>query len=643
MRFLIGKTMAKQAARFIARLSRDQAGNTLMIVGFSLVPILAMIGGGIDMGRGYLSQSRLQQACDAGVLAARKKLGTDIITTATPSADVLAAGEKFFNANFKTGSYGTGTRSFAMNIETNYSITGNASVAVPTTLMALFGYQQLNIAVTCQAKLNFSNTDVMMVLDTTGSMTETNAGDTDPRIAVLRTVVKGFHARLEAAKTPGTRMRYGFVPYSTNVNVAGLLKSGWMADTGTYHGREARDTGNTVIVPQYKQNWIHESGTFAYGTTYTALTCPSGYPTWTELARWTDPDGTVNIRYIVNGTGYNCSSSPEGTISVTPYTYTNYTYVYTEKRLADKKVKDYDWTYKPYTLDVSGFKDGNANNPPKGGKVTVDMGGYPEKTEKLQAWASGCIEERGTYVINDYANVDLSQALDLNIDLVPNAGNPDTQWKFMLPDISWARGIVPWNTGNLSWSVGPVNYDGDYFHSGWYDFASCPTAAKKLAEMDATAVGTYVDSLVPSGSTYHDIGMIWGGRLLSPTGLFSAENSDVGGSTTHRHLIFLTDGLTAPNELSYSTYGIEPLTQRRWNSASPYTLTQTVENRFTVACNEVKKKNITVWVISFGLDLNPVLANCAGPGKSFTAKDAATLNNTFQKIAEAMGDLRISR
>ena len=38
---------------------------------FSLIPILAMIGGGIDMGRGYLSQSRLQQACDAGVLAGR--------------------------------------------------------------------------------------------------------------------------------------------------------------------------------------------------------------------------------------------------------------------------------------------------------------------------------------------------------------------------------------------------------------------------------------------------------------------------------------------------------------------------------------------------------------------------------------------
>lgn len=633
----------KEAARFAARLSRDQAGNTLMIVGFALVPILAMIGGGIDMGRGYLSQSRLQQACDSGVLAARKKLGSDIITTATPTTAVQAEGDKFFNANFKAGSYGTGTRSFAMNIETNYSITGNATVKVPTTLMALFGYKELNIAVTCQAKLNFSNTDVMMVLDTTGSMNETNSGDTDSKIAVLRSVVKGFHNRLEAAKTPGTRMRYGFVPYSTNVNVGGLLQSNWFADTGTYSGREARDTGNMTKVPQYQQNWTYESGNFAYGTTYSAASCPGGYPTWTEIARWTSGDGTLNIRYVVNGSGNNCTSTAEGNISVQPYTYTNYTYVYSEKYLGDKMEKDYDWTYKNYTLDVSSFKANAGTSPPKGGKLMLDMAGTPEKTSKLDAWYSGCIEERGTYVITDYANVDMTRALDLDIDLVPNPANPDTQWKFMLPDVSWARGITWWNWSSWPWSVGPVNYDGDYIHSGWNGYAACPTASTKLAEMNSTQVANYVDSLVPAGSTYHDIGMIWGGRLLSPSGLFAAENADVGGSPTHRHLIFLTDGLTAPNELSYGSYGIEPLTQRRWNSASPYTLTQTVENRFTVACNEVKKKNITVWVISFGLDLNPVLANCAGPGKAFSAKDAATLNNVFTKIAEAMGDLRISK
>ena len=60
-------------------LLRDRAGNTLAIVAAAIAPLLAMVGGGIDMGRSYLSESRLQSACDAGVLAARKKLGSAVV------------------------------------------------------------------------------------------------------------------------------------------------------------------------------------------------------------------------------------------------------------------------------------------------------------------------------------------------------------------------------------------------------------------------------------------------------------------------------------------------------------------------------------------------------------------------------------
>ena len=113
---------------------------------------------------------------------------------------------------------------------------------------------------------------------------------------------------------------------------------------------------------------------------------------------------------------------------------------------------------------------------------------------------------------------------------------------------------------------------------------------------------------MPTGPTYHDIGMIWGARLLSPTGLFAAENADVSsGRPSSRHLVFLTDGETAPRDIAYSAYGIEPLDQRRWQPGSAFTLTQTVENRFSYVCDEVKKKNVTVWVIGFGTAPNPVL------------------------------------
>ena len=214
------------ALTWIKSLLRDRAGNTLAMIAAALFPLLAMVGGGIDMGRSYLSQSRLQQACDSGVLAARKKLGSQIAASGAIPNDVAAVGNRFFNLNFRDGSYGTTGRSFAMTLEQDYAISGVADVTVPTTIMTLFGYSQMPIKVKCQARLNFSNTDVMFVLDTTGSMAETNPGDSEPKIDVMRRVVQGFYTQLENSKTSGTRIRYGFVPYSTNVNVGALLGSG---------------------------------------------------------------------------------------------------------------------------------------------------------------------------------------------------------------------------------------------------------------------------------------------------------------------------------------------------------------------------------------------------------------------------------
>jgi hypothetical protein len=138
--------------------------------------------------------------------------------------------------------------------------------------------------------------------------------------------------------------------------------------------------------------------------------------------------------------------------------------------------------------------------------------------------------------------------------------------------------------------------------------------------------------------------MIWGGRLISPSGLFASENADVSaGAPTSRHLIFLTDGQTEPLDLSYSTYGVEPLDARRWDHTSSDSLASVIEKRFGVACSEVRKRNITVWVIGFGTTLNPIMTNCAGEGHYFVAEDAVELNATFATIAKSLSDLRVTR
>jgi hypothetical protein len=632
-----------QPQGFLRDLLRDRAGNTMALVASAVLPLMAMIGGGIDMSRSYLSQARLQQACDAGVLAARKKLGSAVAATGEVPADVTTFGEKFFNLNFRAGSYGTEDRTFEMTLEEDYAISGKATVSVPTTLMAAFGYDEVPVEVNCQAQLNFSNTDIMFVLDTTGSMNGQIDGDSKTKINALKDVVRSFHTQIEGSKSAGTRVRYGFVPYAANVNVGGLLEDDWVVSNWSYQSRENYGTEPGEVQDYtYTENNQYISGLWVPGTptSYPATFHPAGsenasdyfscdtappagtyFASYTLLSTTTEPyvgppAGTKTIkryRRVANGKEYRVDLVGTSCV-VSNGTYTNYTDEYDEVTIPYTSAKD-KYRYASIARDVSAWR-----------------------TE-----TNGCIEERDTYEITDWDNVDLTRALDLDIDTVPTAGNSATQWRPMYPNVIYERSLDYYGNGDFTpddvvttdaWFFQPTSYPG---------LVACPAAARKLAEMDSAAIEGFLGTITPSGSTYHDIGMIWGARLLSPTGLFAAENVDVDGRKTSRHIIFLTDGETAPLDIAYGSYGIEPLDQRRWDPSTPYTLTEAVEERFLVACNEAKKRNMTVWVVGFGTTLNPIMKDKCAPGRNFEATNSAELQSIFSKIAAQMGDLRVSK
>ena len=56
-------------------LRRHSGGNVLAIAAASIFPILAIVGGTVEMSRAYMAQAQLQSACDAGVLAGRRPRG----------------------------------------------------------------------------------------------------------------------------------------------------------------------------------------------------------------------------------------------------------------------------------------------------------------------------------------------------------------------------------------------------------------------------------------------------------------------------------------------------------------------------------------------------------------------------------------
>lgn len=633
-------TPEHQSGGFLRRLARDRAGNTMVMIAAALAPLLAMAGGGIDMGRSYLAQAKLQAACDAGVLAARKRLGSAVAANGLIPDGAEQTGADFFNANFQNGAYGTQNRDFTMRLESDYAVTGHASVDVPTTIMAIFGHDRVSIEVDCQARLNFQNTDVLMVLDTTGSMAQPINGAV--KMETLRSVVQNFHAQLEGSKAPGTRIRYGFLPYSTNVNVGHLLKSDWVVDQWDYRGRVAKDSGTWESYTTYNTKQTDVSGSYATITPYTAAACPDSTAIYKVLSQTKDYYGNEKGRTSVTGNYYWCTIAPDGAnVTVNGTRYTNYVYDWTKTKTGTATRPIYKWQYRTVAINLRTLKGATGDDPLVSGSIARMMSGTPASPSPLTAYFRGCMEERATYAITDYDDVDFSRALDLDIDLVPTPGDPATQWRPMLHEFSYEPEI--WSNGTGTFRKNAALTTNDYLMAEWYGLSACPSPARKLAEMTAGEVASYVNALEARGSTYHDIGMIWGGRMLSRDGLFAAENADVDGRTTSRHLIFLTDGETAPQRLSYGTYGIEPLDERRCTGCTNEQLTQIVENRFAVACREVKKRNITVWVIGFGVSLNPIMTECAGEGHFFEAANATELSDVFSRIAASMGDLRISR
>ncbi|MFL9841801.1 TadE/TadG family type IV pilus assembly protein [Sphingomonas sp. ST-64] len=661
---------AKTSARaFMGALRRDKRGNTLAIVAASLIPLAGMVGGGVDISRMYIVKTRLQHACDAGALAGRKQMGGG--TWAFGNYAARTAAERFFDANIQASPYGAAsvTKTFS---ESAGKVTGVASATLPMTLMRVFGKTTETLSVTCDAEMRLPNTDVMFVLDTTGSMgSKAVSTDSQTKMDALKSAVKCFYetvARLDTtencvggAPSGGTgntvQIRFGFVPYATNVNVGKLLPTSFMADRWSYQSREPQWTETTT------QEWgptVDTTGSNGSGD-----------------SDWGDWSNTGNSCWNVPGTQYNVSGRYEADTSVTTSgntrtwqtrTYSRYTVEYrtawsgwscsvqarykgtgsytavqhTQTARTITQRTFWRWHYGLVSHDVSGLKNGTGWN----NTVQLPIGG--SGTNRTLTW-DGCIEERPTVSRASYSPIPAG-AKDLDVDLAPNAADTTTLWGPALQQAIFARDVT------TSWNQ--LDRNDDYTTTDYYNSVPyyCPEEAKKLQAWPlASSFESYVDGLNPNGNTYHDIGLLWGARFLSPTGIFRSENQYTPqGGEIERHLIFMTDGEACTNTNDYAAYGL-PWLDRRTTDPNQVptdgclttgTITQQVNARTQAICAAVKNKNITLWVIWFGASsptIEGMMQSCATPGRYFAARNSTELQNTFKSIADQISQLRLTK
>ena len=247
------------------------------------------------------------------------------------------------------------------------------------------------------------------------------------------------------------------------------------------------------------------------------------------------------------------------------------------------------------------------------------------------SWA-GCIEEPSTVLTDNYSPIP-ADAHDININLVP--ANETQRWRPALIDAVWKR-EEPSTTTTLNW----LYQTGDEARPGWV----CPPAARRLAEMTRNDLQSYVNGLTANGNTYHDIGMLWGARFISPRGLFAADNTSApNGDAISRHIVFMTDGDQVNNVENYSTHGVEWWDRRITGNGDSTTEFNRRAARLQAICRAAQQENITVWVVAFGVQLRQNLIDCASPGRAFHANDSAALTARFREIAQKIAALRLTQ
>ena len=541
----MGGTIYDRLRAAAKRLWRDKRGNAFMLTAAALVPVVGIVGSAVDIGRAYMTQLRLQQACDAGVLAGRRAMGPG-----TYGEDEEAEADKMFNFNFPTGRYGAQGISFSSDAVGTTDVSGTANATLPTAVMYIFGKNQFNLSVNCTAKLEISNIDVMLVLDVTGSMEWTNPDDTANKITGLKAAAKAFFTTLTSADIGEGQLRFGVVPYSTTVNVGQILRDG--------------DTA-----------WLSQT-----------VTIPS--------------------RLWASGQEEECGYEGSGR----------------NKRWVCRMVTKNLYHYEDRTFTVGSPTIGST-----GTRLTFATG--DEGVNASTRWG-GCIIERATTPFGSSETAP-GDAYDMDIDLVPTAQDA-TKWKLLLPAFVYDRR-----------QVAPLQTSTDYSSTS----AACPNAAMKLTVMTSADQGDfdeYIDGLTTGGGTYHDVGMAWGARLISPTGLFADENDATDeGEPIDRHILFMTDGLMDTSTTQLTHQGLER-SMPRVGSTDKTDSDARHNNRFLQLCRAARERGITIWVVSFGLtDQDANLNSCASSGQALLSTNTTQLNENFQSIARQMSKLRLAQ
>ncbi|ORE90440.1 pilus assembly protein TadG-related protein [Aurantimonas sp. 22II-16-19i] len=209
----IGEVPPRRFTTALRRFARSSGGNFGMMVGIAAVPLIVAMGGAVDYSNALRERESVQAAADAAALAAAKYSGND-------EAERTARADRFFKANLDADITVKATSLSKVDKAWVY----DAEFSTPTAFLGLMHIDKLDMEVASTVRQADVPLDIVLVLDSTGSMQWSGKMDQ------LKAAVNLFLDNFDGASTTG-KVQVAMIPFDTDVKVKDLTMSMWAAPT----------------------------------------------------------------------------------------------------------------------------------------------------------------------------------------------------------------------------------------------------------------------------------------------------------------------------------------------------------------------------------------------------------------------------
>lgn len=246
------ESILSRLRKVVRAFGRGRSGNVAIIFALALIPIVGVVGAGVDYGHAIAVRTALQAALDSTALMLSKSAANDT------GSQLQSAAQTYFDGLFSRpdATNVSVTATYTSSGGTEVVVTGSASV--PTSFMGIFGYNSIAVSGSATATWGTSRLRVALVLDNTGSMAQSS------KMTELKAATNNLLTQLQNAVVNAGDVYVSIIPFVVDVNVG---SSDYTADW-IYWGDSTQDpslTDNT--------SWDALNGTCSKSGYTTRSTC----------------------------------------------------------------------------------------------------------------------------------------------------------------------------------------------------------------------------------------------------------------------------------------------------------------------------------------------------------------------------------